>query len=139
MKGIDSWRERSCADNSGGAGAPRMTGVGCYGKPLRIAQTLARVLARFGLKSADMLTVAWRLDLRQAGWDQQAPEDQRLMPGGEAVVMLSRDGRVTGFFLSAADDRPRLHVRIRRTRKDTETPEVLPPRGNTGRTAPGRL
>lgn len=97
--------------------APRMTGIGCYGKPVHLAQTLARALTRFGLSSSDMLTVAWQPDPLRAGCGRQAFGGQRHMPGGEAVVMLTQYGRVAGFFLSAAEGGPRLHVHMRNTGK----------------------
>ena len=95
-----------------------MTGMGCYGRPRHIARTLERALTRFGLTSSDLLTVAWRPDPLKTGCGRQAPGSQLRMPGGRAAVLLSRHGRVKGFFLTAAEDGPRLHVRVRSAGKD---------------------
>ena len=117
MKCTDPLPVRSRADMPRRTLAPRMTGIGCYGPPRRIVQTLTRAVARFGLTSSDMLTVAWQSDPHRTARDRRGPEGQRRMLGAEAVVMLSQYGRVAGFFLSATDGRPRLHVHIRSTRK----------------------
>lgn len=95
-----------------------MTGIGCYGRPRHIATTLTRALRRFGLSPTDRLAVAMRSDSPPAtGTHREELEDLRLMPGGEAVGMLTHAVQVKGFFLSAVDGQPRLHVRIRNTAK----------------------
>ena len=116
-KCIDIMRRCSSRDAPNRAFAPRMTGVGCYGKPAHIAQTLARVLARFGLTSTDMLSVDWRSDSHRIDCGRNRLDCRGRMPGGAAVVMLSRYGRVKGFFLSAAEGGPRLLVHIRSAQK----------------------
>ncbi len=93
--------------------APRMTGIGCYGKPMHLAQTLARALTRFGLSSSDLLSIAWRPDPLAAGCGRPVRGGHRYIQGGKAVVMLSQYDRVVGFFLWAAESGPRLHVHTR--------------------------
>ncbi len=116
-KCIDNVRRRSPSGAPNRALVPRMTGVGCYGKPAHIAQTLARVLTRFGLTPADLLSVDWRPASNRGGCGNYNAERQGRIPGGAAVVMLSQYGRVKGFFLWAAEGRPRLHVHIHSTGK----------------------
>jgi hypothetical protein len=117
-KCIDIMLTRSFSDTPRMVMAPRMTGIGCYGNPTHLAQTLARALTRFGLSSSDVLTVGWRSDALRASSGRQTPDGQRHIAGGDAVVLLKQYNRVTGFFLSAAEGKPRLHVHMRNTGRD---------------------
>lgn len=90
-----------------------MTGIGCYGKSPHIVRTLVRALRRFGLSPGDVLDVAWRPDACLAGCRRLPSDGPRNLPAGDAVAKLSRHDKVAGFFLSAADGKPRLHVRMR--------------------------
>ena len=117
MKCIDAMPLQSIIDTPGLARAPHMTGIGCYGKPKHIARTLDRALTKFGLTTADMVSVLWRPDSPEVDFDWKELGGRCRMPSGKAVGSLSRNGQVKGFFLSAAKGRPQLHVHVGRRGK----------------------